>query len=288
MKDKSLIEYVWRNSYQIVGWGKDESTQNFPIIFGGGFVLRYNDEYVFITADHVIHLDDYEEGERMGDKCKFALVCNCNEGLTTMLLPISGFYSEDEYNFNKYINGEEELEVTLIPNLRDVAISILRSKKVMEKLYTCELQREDEILVRKGLQKLYLTLESITEPSSEKCYVVAGVVQNSSKGIKWEKLNAIYDNLKYAGKEMGLYKFRCEDKINITEWEGLSGSPLFDESKKVVGMILRAVPDDNLVWVLPMSNILEVIRHSVQIEKLEQVKQILKPTAQCQIMLHGC
>lgn len=264
----SLIEYIWRSSYQIVGWEKDRNTQDFPTIFGSGFILKYDDNFVFVTADHVIHPEDHEAGERMGDNYTFALVRNKNKELTTMFIPISSFYVEDEYNLEKYIKGEEELGVAVIPYLPDLAISIIQDEKILEKLYTHELQIENEILVKENLQKLYLTLESITKPSCDKHYIVAGVVQNHKNGIRWDRTNSIYDKLTYDSMESGLYKFRYEKIINITEWEGLSGSPFFDDDGGLVGMIIRVVHNDNLLWVLPMCNILESIKRFIQVEKL--------------------
>ena len=91
MKDMPLLEYIWRNDYQIVVWEEGKRDSSFPTIFGNGFILQYEGEYVFVTADHVIHKLDYEVGERTGKEYEYSLINNiAGKGLTTLFTDIYG------------------------------------------------------------------------------------------------------------------------------------------------------------------------------------------------------
>lgn len=166
-KNISIIEYIWRNCYQLVVWEQEHKQDDFPSIFGCGFILKNENDYVFITADHVIHNKDYEAGERTPQEYQYAIVNNiCRKDLTTVLTTIYGFYSLESYNLEPYLKGEEELDVAQIPDLKDVALSIIKGDHVFEyPFHTHELRINNQILVDKGLEKLCLMQDCIAIPS---------------------------------------------------------------------------------------------------------------------------
>lgn len=268
MGEVDLIEYIWRNCYQIVVWTSDDLTKS-PNIFGSGFFLNIEDDLYFITADHVIHYNDYTDGIRTGNEYQYAILNNVQgEGLSTGLTTIFGFNSLESYSLEGVLSEKESIEVAMIPDMKDVAFSKINSDFPLPFL-THELQDKSGILVSHGLQKCQLQLDSICEPNKENKYIILGVVKNIIIGdIKWNRCNAIYYPLKYIGKEYDLFKFQYTDRIITENWEGLSGSPFFQDDGSLIGMLIRVSEEDNLVWVMPIKKILDYIK---MIEKIEAI-----------------
>ena len=273
--EMTVVEYIWRNCYQIVCWDKEANKDNFPTTFGSGFFLQYKDKLVFVTADHVLHSDDYNQSdnvERSSKEYAYALVNNITnkkEPLYTVLTPISGFHNCDVYDFKKYFNGEEDIDVASIPEFPDVSISIVDSNRFEYPFLTHELKVDEKVLVNEGKNKLCIKEDAIVLPSKENRYIVLGVVKNKSTGILWNRVNAFHFNLHYEGEECGLYKFCYDRSIDSDNWEGLSGSPFFDETGRLVGMIIRVVHGDNIVWVVPMKEILNKIDFFIRVDNLQ-------------------
>ena len=267
MEEMPLLEYIWRNDYQIVVWEKGKRDSSFPTIFGNGFILQYEDEDVFVTADHVIHKRDYEVGERTGKEYDYSLVNNiAGEGLSTMFTNIFGFNFTDSYDFGKYMLGQEDLDVAMIPYLEDYAVSFI-GKSLPAPFMTHELIL-DEVKVAPHLPKLYLKQECIGLPQEGKKYLTMGVLHKRFNGVVWERENMCHFNIEYDREAMGMYKFLYYRPIIEDEWSGLSGAPFFDEDGHLIGMVIRVVDGENIIWVMPINKILNFIRITKQIEKL--------------------
>jgi len=266
-----LIEYFWRNSYQIVGREKGHEQKTFPDVFGCGFVLEHKDQFIFITADHVIHKADSEAGERTGKEYNYEIICNKNTTqngvIETICQPIGGFISFDKYDFGKYLRGEEELEVALIPDIQDYAFAEF-NQIWFEEMFTHELLFDGVTLVKEGILKIYIPDNSFAKPDREHKYFVIGTIPNKFDGIKWQRANALHQGLTFIGEEQGLYKFANPLPIVEKEWSGLSGSAFYDDRKCLVGMLVRAVDGDNFVWVIPINTIVTMIDQMIQIKQL--------------------
>lgn len=267
----TLMEYIWRNSYQLVGWEEEHAGDVFPDVFGCGFVLKLGTKFIFVTADHVIHKADETAGERTNITYKYAIVCNHNivkdGSLQTLFRPIGGFISLDRYNFGKYLRGEEELDVAFIPDMQDYAFADFNPEYFKE-IFTPELKNKENVLVKEGLFKIHICEKTFVEPNSNSKYIVAGTMPHNYDGIKWIRANAIHRDLIYIGKEQEMYKFSYPAAVKYSEWEGLSGSAFFDYEGNLVGMLLRAVEEDNIVWVMPITTIWKMINQMVRIGQL--------------------
>ena len=223
--DITNYEYIWRCCYQICAWEKGRNYESFPIVFGCGFMLKDNTDLIFVTADHVIHNNDFEIGERTDKEYDYAIPTNivCKKQLGSVLVTIPGFYSFEEYNFCNYIGGGEKLEVALIPELKDLAFS--RFNNLKYPILTENLSNNGNTLVQAGLQKFFITEEAFAKPNSNKMYIVMGSIKNDSKdGIHWNKCHVIHDHLFYAGTSDGLFAFKSNNPINLDFWRA---SPLF-------------------------------------------------------------
>ena len=78
--------------------------------------------------------------------------------------------------------------------------------------------------------------------------------------------------IKYTGQiHMGsLMVFEYPDIINVEEWEGLSGSPIFDEEGKLVGMVNEVVDGGREIYVTPINHILRLIDYAISIENVNE------------------
>ncbi len=253
----SIIEYIWRNCYQLVVWEQEHKQYDFPSIFGCGFILKDENDYVFITADHVIHNKDYEAGERTPQEYQYAIVNNiCRKDLTTVLTSIYGFHSMESFNFDSYLRGEEDIEVAMIPDLKDVAFALIKEGSSLQYPFkTHELRLEDQVIVPAGCEKFFLTNNAFASPTTNKKYIVMGAIQNNNTGILWKRCNVIHNELTFECEHDEVFVFKSAQPVQIEQWEGLSGSPFFSEDGELIGMLTRVVEQNNTVIVLPINKI---------------------------------
>ena len=178
----SILEYIWRNCYQLVAWEECHNQNEFPDIFGYGFFIKNENNLWFITADHVIHNKDHQEGERTSQNYQYAILNNINrDDLSTVLTSIYGFHSMESFNFDSYLKGEEDIEVAMIPDLKDIAFSLIKEGSSLQYPFqTHELRLQDQIMVPAGCDKFYLTKKSFALPTTDKKYIVMGTIQNNN------------------------------------------------------------------------------------------------------------
>lgn len=257
----SILEYIWRNCYQLVAWEECHIQNEFPDIFGCGFFIKNENNLWFITADHVIHNKDYQEGERTSQNYQYAILNNINrDDLSTVLTSIYGFHSMESFNFGSYLRGEEDIEVAMIPDLKDIAFSLIKEGSSLQYPFqTHELQLEGQIMVPAGLEKYCLTEATFALPTTDKKYIVMGAIQNNNRGIQWQRCNVIHGELTFERESDGMFVFKSLQPVQIEQWAGLSGSPFFSEDGELIGMIIRAVEQNDTVLVLPIGKIMYYI-----------------------------
>ena len=257
----SILEYIWRNCYQLVAWEECHNQNEFPDIFGCGFFIKNENNLWFITADHVIHNKDHQEGERTSQNYQYAILNNINrDDLSTVLTSIYGFHSMESFNFDSYLKGEEDIEVAMIPDLKDIAFSLIKEGSSLQYPFqTHELRLQNQIMVPAGCDKFYLTKKSFALPTTDKKYIVMGAIQNNNRGIQWQRCNVIHGELTFERESDGMFVFKSLQPVQIEQWAGLSGSPFFSEDGELIGMIIRAVEQNDTVLVLPIGKIMYYI-----------------------------
>lgn len=112
----NLIEILAKTSYQVQITKSTNKEFDRPIAFGSGFLVDYKKELIFITADHNIHIEDYELSERTGIDNVASIFNNISkkEDFSTLLTPVGPFYFVEKFDITKL---EDK------PELFDVAIS---------------------------------------------------------------------------------------------------------------------------------------------------------------------
>lgn len=271
-----INEAIWRNHYQIVVADKEDCNCSEPLFFGSAFRMCYRGKDWLITADHVIHpekhgLIEIPEGQDIDSiEHNYFLINNYNakDQMATMMTSLAGFYFFDKFNEEMCDFTPEELNELGATDSDfftriDVAFSDI-SRGVPGPLLTHDLtDHYGNVIVANGLMKLSLTEGSITTPSTAKEYFDYGVIKNEIVGFQFRRVNAPYGYLKYIEEKDNLYRFQSPIEIKYDEWAALSGSAMFDDEGKVVGMTIRVDPESGSVWVLPMPIILKLIDYAI-------------------------
>lgn len=214
-----------------------------PIGFGSGFLADYKGKPFLITADHVLHRDDYENTEiRTGNEYIIAIVNNVNnidDNISTVLTPLSEFYYAERINLT---NANEDLI--------DISVCLLKNINFKYPFLTHEISVYGNIIQPAGIEKQFYDTSQFTEPTNEQKYSICGVVRNDIVGIKGIRTNALYSNISYNGAARNYFVFEYPDEIIEDDWVGLSGAPMFDYEGNIVGVGHRVL--GNGIWVTPI------------------------------------
>lgn len=257
---KTVYELAWLTTQQVVVT-TDKEGNNIKS-FGSGFFFQYKDTLFFVTADHVLHSDDFEEGLRLGTDDYLWVLNNNNSTteLSTMVTPIVGLCTFDEMNFNDELSLE-------IPNMKDIALAML-SNSFDSKFLTNELKIGDYVIVKEGEEKLII---KCTEALEEKDYcLIEGCVKwNKKNGIKLDRYNVIHQDLKLESIDKeGYYILKYPGHVKYEEWAGLSGGPVFNDKAKLIGMAIEVYQDDDTIRVIPIEKIMELMNYAIKINQI--------------------
>lgn len=261
----TTLEMLWRTTYQIVAKYKDKPDES---IDGSGFVLVYKGHQLFITADHTIHYQDFEEGLRKNIDANVAIINNINDEdrHQSIQTPIGGFVNWTKYvSINGLIGEVGEDSIDYIPDdMPDVAFAEL--KKALYPFLTHEIRLDEELIVPNGTPKLNVQSECIVPIDENDSFMVAGCVRNHIVDGEWHRYNAMYDGLtvKERLSEGLVYMSIGNQNNDIKNWEALSGAPVYNQEGRLVGMMLRMSPKDRHVLVMPMDMILRYIDMAIE------------------------
>ena len=139
--------------------------------------------------------------------------------------------------------------------------------------FTEQLHYDGSVAVKAGELKLFIQEETISEAKVEKDYVITGCICNRIvDGIRMERRTTFREGIKYTGRThmVAFMVFENPDIINVEEWKGLSGSPIFDEDGKLVGMVNEVVDGGKEIYVTPINHILRLIDYAISIENVNE------------------
>ena len=258
---KSVYEFAWLTTQQIVVTS-DKNGSNIKG-FGSGFFFQYRDKLFFVTADHVIHPDDFEEGMRLGRDDYVWVLNNRNSSteLATMFTPIGGLFSFDQMNVEDDLSFE-------IPDMKDITFAML-SNSFKFPFLTHELRVDDSVIVAAGKEKLIISSHSMTELKDTDYCLIEGCVQWDIKdGIKFYRCNAIHQDLTLDSIDVdGYYNLKCSSPVKYDEWAGLSGGPVFNDKFNLIGMVISVSEVKDTVRVVPMKKITELMDYAIRFGK---------------------
>lgn len=250
--DTSIIEHAWRTSFQVVVY-KGNSIQDDSIIsLGSGFYLSYNSNVYFITADHVLHYDDYIEGKRLNQDYHVAIVTNIadKEKYESIYVPISGFYCIDRF----------DSQCPELPDFIDITFAKASDKITCPYLTDQLLDDDYNEVIKAGLEKFIIPASNISDCCNGKLYIVTGWCLQEISTMKVKRKNAIWCDLELQGQNTdGDIILKSPVSVELSEWKSLSGSPVFDYSKKLIGMLIEVNKNDDTLTIIPIHKILKFI-----------------------------
>ncbi len=257
-----LCEVLVKTAYQTQMTHPSDKNCEKPIGFGSGFMVEYNQKVFFVTADHVVHPDDYDCNERTGTDYVVSIFNNVRpetDFLSTIVTPLGGFYYMDRFDLKK---PDDALE------LFDVSVCIMKEKHFQYRFLTDEV-RFNDFTVNAGEPKFRIPSELFAEPSKDKMYFVYGKIRTELKGIILHRLDTLKEELKYIDKVGDYYLLNTPDVISDYEdWAGLSGSPVLNDTGECIGVLCAVTKNTNSIWVMPISMVKMLMDIAINQEEL--------------------
>lgn len=257
---QSVYEYAWLATQQVVVSSDKDGSRIKG--FGSGFFLQYKKRLFFVTADHVAHIDDFQEGIRLGKDDYVWIFNNINnkEELSTILTPIGGLYYFDMSNLNDSLSFE-------IPDMKDITFKIL-SNSFHYPFLANELKIENKVIVESGREKIIINSDSVAEMTNNDYCIIEGCVKfNIVNGIKIERFNTIYQDLKFDSIDIdGNYILKYPYHVIYENWAGLSGGPIFNDRYQLIGMVIRVNEYNDTIVVMPIKEILRYMDYAIAYE----------------------
>lgn len=258
----SLQEVLMKTSYQTQTTLHTDKLCENPLAFGSGFIVKYQNEQFFVTADHTLHLDDHNDeiNKRTGKEYVVSIFNNYSPPdnlLSTVLTPLDGFYYMEQFNIEKPDDADELVDITLC-KLKDINFQYP---------FLC-----DDVQFAKQ-QKLTISIECFNEPQTDKNYFVFGQIKTRIEGIRVEREKTMKECLKFNSKIGDYFLFNTLETItDLEEWEGLSGSPVISEDGNCVGVLCSVNKNSRSIWILPIAKVKLLIEVAIQQEKLETIR----------------
>ena len=250
----SLQEVLVKTSYQTqTTLPSDKFCEN-PLAFGSGFIVEHKNVKFFVTADHTLHLNDYEDGinERTGIEYVVSIFTNYSPPenfLSTVVIPLGGFYYMEQFNLDKPEQANELVDITLC-KMKDINLQYP---------FLC-----DDVQFAKQ-QKITIKTECFGEPQISKNYFVFGQIKTRIEGIRVEREKTVKECLKFNQKAGDYFLFNTPETItDRKEWEGLSGSPVISEDGDCVGVLSSVNENSNSIWVMPISKVKMLMEVAIQ------------------------
>lgn len=260
----SLLELLVKTHYHTVTTAIGNQDFDKYICHGSGFIVKYKDVIFFVTADHVLHPDDYDSQIRTGLDNTVSIYNNVRPDthtISTVCTPLGGFYYMDGFNLTKPDD---------LPVLIDVTVCIMKKINFEYPFLTDEKEFQDKDTGR-GQHKFILTEANFAEPDVNNSYFIYGKIRPQLKGVMLHRENTLKENLKYVYKSGDYFLLNTPDVINdITEWAGLSGSPVFDNRGNCIGVLCSISPGSNSIWVMPLEKVKLLMDIAIMQENIQQ------------------
>lgn len=258
---KNVLELSWHATLPLMFFKREDKTCSNPLGFGSGFFLLYRGQYVFVTADHNTHSEDFEKGERTSAENTVCIMTEQvdYEKLSTALIPITGFC-----DFTSF-----DLKDPNFSDLVDISFKVFEENSIPMKILSRRLEVEGEILVEEG-EKILIPMEDPISLLKDDFCLVTGLVQNKIVKTMWiQRKAAIHVDLQLRELDRdGYYVMSYPKPVKREEeWAGLSGAPVFNHKGRCIGMIIRVTEDYDMVTVVPIDKILKLIDAVMGIEK---------------------
>lgn len=217
-------------------------------LFGSGFLMKIKGKIRLLTADHVVHYDDYEEGRRVEDEDNVFLELNMKKGLSQLCYRLGNFQHFDIICLEKYEESRDEIEYT---DFIDFAYYTFEDNKDFK-----------ETSVQEEISMFFLDESITTDFNNGDLCIVSGIIKRKVKtgGVIIGGEPHSYEDLSFVSEKDGVYTLQYPCEIIKDDWIGLSGAPVFSDKGALVGMLLEVSEHDNTVQVLSMKKIFSLVQ----------------------------
>ena len=252
MDKYDIIKY----SNQIIAY---KSNKEYNV--ANGFFLRVRTYLYFITANHAVTQDNCLDivSSIPIDSIYFILGVD-GDDFETKTIQLDRWEFFDSYEFdNKF-----RFSLPSLYKREDLAICGIDIEEVKSKLIMLPFKIINSLpntCHNKKISVIDLPL-NIGYPNKNKNYYLGGKVLKKISTILAENEEHFYESIRYLNESDGYYYFHISD--DISNIDGLSGSPLFDEEIKLVGMVIRYNYNDKNLVVLPSSRIYDYIEDDLR------------------------
>jgi hypothetical protein len=269
----SLYEVLVKTSYLTQITEPENNTLDNPVGFGSGFIVDYEGEKFFVTADHTIHVDDYnaEEGGRVWKDYTIAIFTNYRSPdnfLSTAITPLGGFYYMEQFDLVKP-------DAFALPV--DIAVCKMKEINFLVPFLTDHVEFTNGESIKAGEQKFVIFKQAFSKPQVNKNYFIFGKVRTKivdTIRVEWQ--NTLKESLQFSSESGDFLLFNTPEPIDDKrDWEGLSGSPILSEDGECVGVLCDVLENSNSVWAMPMSKVKLLLEVAIQQERLLKKRQVL-------------
>lgn len=261
----SLFEVLVKTAYLTQITEPADKLCQYPVAFGSGFIVEFDNDNFFVTADHTLHLDDYRDGsnERTGKDYVVSIFNNYTPPenfLSTIVTPLVGFHYMEQFHLDKPDDLFEPVDLTLC-KMNEINFTY--------PFLTDGVKHKNET-INKGERKIKIKKECFSEPRVDKKYFIFGKIRtgiHDNIRMYWE--NTVKEDLKFNSKVGDYFLFNTPEIIESKEdWEGLSGSAVLSEDGECVGVLCSVNENSKSIWIMPITKVKMLIEVAILQENL--------------------
>ena len=248
----------------------------YPDGAGSGFFFSHQKHVILVTADHVCHPFDHENGrtQRVFEDKDVALVNNWvekNENGVDMpvLTPVGGFYYFDKFKFDIDKGSLDDYKPF------DATFAVLGEDRFQRPFKNEGMAAVNGPVVPAGLDMIAIPNDAVVEPNMDDRYFCYGHTNfglaDDGIHLKWD--TTIHEDMKYCNDSGDYYVLTPAEPIDGKAWHGISGAPVLNQEGGLLGILCGGDPKNNAIFVMKMSAVLSLIESSLRIEEIEQNKK---------------
>jgi hypothetical protein len=144
------------------------------------------------------------------------------------------------------------------PNrLVDVCVCKMKEKHFTYPFLTHQVVFPDNTIVEAHQPKYFLQTALFSEPNTDKLYYVFGTVRTELvDDIRLDRVNTIKNGLRFVTRANDYLLFNSQHKIlDVDDWSGLSGAPVFSSEGECVGVFCSVNMDSHMIFVVPIQKV---------------------------------
>lgn len=264
---KVLIDAYVR-SYQIISADPYAKDFSYNRSTGAGFIIDYKSRNYLVTCEHVVMPDNVTDFNCVERNLNVGIISGFNDEQNhiSICIPVGGWY---EYVSIPNIKEDDD---NIWPTSVDLAFCDAHDLHIKCRSIGFY-DKSANFFINAGSSKNYFKEESFISDCEEygkEVYSVIGtIIPVEHNGWDLRPRHRLHQNLKFIEEKSNEIILYTDKSINaVSDWKGLSGSPVIDSKGRLLGMLLRVVDKGHEIFVMPISFILRYI------DQLDRLKSL--------------